>query len=82
MFRRLCALDKIGFTWWRGLPSQFGSLQFKMVSMRSEKPVYIIMRSTPSLRIFPSVNAVPVFVWLHSHLSSTIRLIEDLMRAK
>ena len=31
--------------------SQFSSVQFKMVSMRSEKP--IIMRSDPSLRSFP-----------------------------
>ena len=36
------------------------SVQFKMVSMRSEEP--IIMRSTPSLRSFPNVafETVPV----------------------
>ena len=38
------------------------SVQFKMVSMRSEKP--IIMRSIPTLRSFSNVvfETVPVFV--------------------
>ena len=38
------------------------SVQFKMVSMRSEKP--IIMRSTPSLGNVPNVafETVPMFV--------------------
>ena len=47
----------------------FKSVQFKMVSMRSEKP--IIMRTTPSLRSFPNVafETVPMLVWLTMVLS-------------
>ena len=48
---------------------RFTSLHFKMVSMRSEKP--ILMCSTPSLRGFPNVafETVPVFVRLTMALS-------------
>ena len=49
--------------------TQFSSFQFKMVFMRSEKP--IIMLSTRSLRSFPNVafETVPMFVWLTKALS-------------
>ena len=36
--------------------SGFSSVQFKMVSMHSGKP--ICMRSTPSLRSFPNVGLI------------------------
>ena len=47
---------------WSGVLAHFSSVQFKMISERSEKP--IIMRSTPSLSSFPNVvfETVPVFV--------------------
>ena len=53
-----------GICWVPGPSSRthvFSSVQFKMVSIRSEKP---IMRSIPSLRSFPNVafETAPVFV--------------------
>ena len=49
--------------------AQLNSVQFRMVSMHSEKP--IIMCSTPSLRSFLNVafETAPVFVWLTVALS-------------
>ena len=49
---------------------QLSSVQFKALSMCSEKP--IIMRFIPSLRSFPNAafETVPVFVWLKMALSS------------
>ena len=41
---------------------QLSSVQFKMVSMRSEKP--IIKRSTPSLRSFPNVAFETVLMFV------------------
>ena len=48
------------------------SVQFKMVSMQSEKPM---CASTPPLRSFPSVafETVPMFVWLTMALSRPLK---------
>ena len=53
--------------------NHISSVQFKMVSMRSEKP--ITMHSTLSLRSLSNVafETVPVFVWLTVSLSCSVK---------